>query len=124
MLFRSPPSAEEIARINANILANAGKYIDVPWSPYRQGNQQATVAPTIPPGTFYGTDNPFTVLSDVFRNVFGSDGDVGQSKQTGQALVPVTSTSGGGSSSILLILIVLGVGGIAYYFYKKRQSAQ
>ena len=116
-----PPSQAAIDAINQAINQNIGSRVQVPWSPYLAANQATAVSPTVPSGTFYGTDNPFLVLSDVFRNILGNDGDSGQSTQTGQALVPVTSSTGG--SNILVLLLVVGiVGAIAYYFYKKRQS--
>lgn len=115
----TPASLTQLQAISQSALQNAGKLIGVPWNPYT--NQATAVSPTEPANTFYGTANPFLVLSDVFRNVFGSGGDVGQQKQVGQALVPVTSSGGSGSSSIILIVIVIGIAGFAYYYYKKQQ---
>lgn len=111
-----PASSSQITGIVRGILDNAGQYIGIP---YRQGSDANVVSPSIP-NTFYGNQDPFSVLSDVFRNVFGSGGDIGQRTQTGQALVPVTSTRG--SNSLVIILIVSGIGGMIYYFYKKRNQ--
>lgn len=110
------PSQEYFANINQMIAANIGKYISFPWS-----NVQTSTTPSEPSGTFYGTDDPFLVLSDVFRNVFGGSGDVGQRTQTGQALVPVTSSSGSGNiGMLLLVLVAVGIGG--WYLYKKYKG--
>lgn len=117
-----PPSQSAIDAINAMIRQNAPQYIAVPWNAaYNPGNQAGVVSPSVPQGTFYGTGNPFLVLSDVMRNLFGNDGDVGRQRDTGQALVPVTSTSGG-SNTLLILLFVVGIAGIGYYLYKKRQT--
>lgn len=115
-----PITQDAINRINQFIRDNAPKYIDVPRNDiYNPGNQATSTSPTTPE-TFYGTGDPFAVLSDVFRNVFGSSGDPGISKQTGQALVPVTSSSGGGNTFVIFIIIA-GIAGIAYYLYKRSQ---
>ncbi|MCI0613429.1 DUF1206 domain-containing protein [bacterium] len=107
----SSPPLEYFENINQLIAVNLPK----PFS-----NIQASTTPSEPQGTFYGDDNPYAILSDVFRNVFGSDGDAGQRTQTGQALVPVTSQSGG--SNIFLILIVLGAIGVGvWYFYFRKK---
>lgn len=111
----TPATPAQLEAISRSALTNAGRFV----SPY--ANQATSVSPTEPQSTFYGVDNPFLVLSDVFRNIFGSGGDVGQQKQVGQALVPVTSTSGGGASNLILIVVIIGIVGFAYYYYKKRQ---
>lgn len=117
-----PPTQAAIDEINTMIRQNVPKYIQVPWNPiYSPSAQATTTSPSEPAGTFYGTDNPFLVLSDVMRNLFGNSGDVSRDQQTGQALVPVTSTSGGGNTFVILIVIA-GIAGLAYYLYKRRSQ--
>jgi len=118
--YGQPVSADYIARINDLIRANAYKILDLPRA-FTYSNQATTVSPSAPTNTFNGQQDPFTTLSDVFRNLFGSSGDVGQSKQVGQALVPVTSSSGGGNTMLLLVVVLI-VGAVGYYYYKKRKQ--
>lgn len=129
VLSDNPPAqnveTSDYTDLNERIKATASSLIGVPWNPTypantTPSNQQAVASPS-QPGTFYGTGDPSLVLSDIFRNVFGSGGDSGTPTQTGQSLVPVTSTSGG-SSPILLIVILLAAGVGGYYLYKKYKS--
>lgn len=106
-------SQDYINNINQKINSNVGSYLR------SNGNQQTATTPTIPQGTFYGTADPLAILSDVFRNALGSDGSGSYPTQTGQALVPVTSTTGSSGGSLILILLVIALAVGGYYLYKK-----
>lgn len=86
-------------------------------------NVAPVVSPSAPNGTFYGTGDPYLVLSDVFRNIFGNDGDSGRSNQVGQALVPVTSEGGGGSPLLLLLLIGAAAFAVYWFVIRKRMAS-
>lgn len=69
-------------------------------------------------GAARGPSDPFDVLSDVFRNTFGSDAPNRPNAQQ-QALTPVT-TGGGGGASLVWILLLAGIGGAIYLYYRNK----
>lgn len=69
---------------------------------------------------FYGNGNPFAILSDIFRNVYGPDNPVNNTSPS-VISVPV-GASGGGSGNMVLILGILGLAGFGVYWFYFRKG--
>lgn len=72
------------------------------------------------PPPLMGTDDPFSVVADLGRNLFGGGSGVPQT-----TYVPISgggSGSAGGSSMMLVVIALALIGGAVWWYFKKRGS--